>query len=75
MSGIATETKKLIDICKPINPKVKVAATRKTTPGFREFEKRAVEIAGGEPHRFGLYDAVMIKDNHLKLIGSVEKAI
>jgi len=75
MSGIATETKKLVEICKSINPKVTVAATRKTTPGFRKFEKRAVEIGGGEPHRFGLYDAVMIKDNHIKLIGSVEKAI
>ncbi len=75
MSGIATETKKLVDICKSINPKVTVSATRKTTPGFRKFEKRAVEIGGGEAHRFGLYDAVMIKDNHLKLIGSMEEAI
>ena len=75
MSGIATETKKLVDICKSINPKVIVAATRKTTPGFRKFEKKAVEIGGGELHRFGLFDAVLIKDNHIKLIGSVEKAI
>ncbi len=75
MSGIATETKKFVEICKSINPKVTVAATRKTTPGFRKFEKRAVEIGGGESHRFGLYDAVMIKDNHIKLIGSVEEAI
>ena len=75
MSGIATETKKLVEICKSINPKVTIAATRKTTPGFRKFEKRAIEIGGGEPHRFGLYDAVMIKDNHIKLIGSVEEAI
>ena len=75
MSGIATETKKLVDICKSINPKVSVAATRKTTPGFRRFEKRAVEIGGGEPHRYGLFDAVIIKDNHIKLIGSVEGAI
>ena len=75
MSGIATDTKKLVDICKSINPNATVAATRKTTPGFRKFEKRAVEIGGGEPHRFGLYDAVMIKDNHIKLVGSVEEAI
>ena len=75
MSGIATETKKLVDICKSINPKVSVAATRKTTPGFRKFEKKAVEIGGGEPHRYGLFDAVIIKDNHIKLIGSVEGAI
>jgi nicotinate-nucleotide pyrophosphorylase (carboxylating) len=75
MSGIATETKKLVDICKSINPKVSVAATRKTTPGFRKYEKKAIVIGGGESHRFGLYDAVMIKDNHIKIIGSVEKAI
>ncbi len=75
MSGIATETKKLVELCKSKNPKIKIAATRKTTPGFRKFEKKAVEIGGGEPHRFGLFDAVMIKDNHIKVIGSVGKAI
>ena len=75
MSGIATETRRLVDICRSINPNVSVAATRKTTPGFRKYEKKAVIIGGGESHRFGLYDAVMIKDNHIKLIGSVEKAI
>jgi nicotinate-nucleotide pyrophosphorylase (carboxylating) len=75
MSGIATETKGLIDICRPINPAIKVAATRKTTPGFRKYEKKAVRIGGGEPHRLGLYDAVMIKDNHIKLVGSVDEAI
>ncbi|UCD12871.1 MAG: carboxylating nicotinate-nucleotide diphosphorylase [Thermoplasmatales archaeon] len=75
MSGIATETKKLVDVCKKINPNVTIAATRKTTPGFRKYEKKAVVIGGGESHRFGLYDAVMIKDNHLKVIGSVEEAI
>jgi len=75
MSGIATETKKLVIKCRVINPNVTIAATRKTTPGFRRFEKKAVMIGGGESHRFGLFDAVMIKDNHLKLIGSVEDAI
>ena len=75
MSGIATQTKKLVDVCKSINPSVTIAATRKTTPGFRTFEKKAVVIGGGEPHRYGLYDVLMIKDNHLKIIGSVEKAI
>jgi nicotinate-nucleotide pyrophosphorylase (carboxylating) len=75
MSGIASETKKLVDQCKKINPKVTVAATRKTTPGFRLFEKKAVILGGGEPHRYGLYDAVLIKDNHLKLVGSVDEAI
>lgn len=75
MSGIATETKKLVDLCKPINPNLTIAATRKTTPGFRKYEKKAVLIGGGETHRFGLFDAVLIKDNHLKIIGSVEDAI
>jgi len=75
MSGIATETKKLVEICRQYDTKATIAATRKTTPGFRKYEKKAVEIGGGEPHRFGLYDAVMIKDNHIKLIGSVEEAI
>ncbi len=75
MSGVATETKKLVDKCKSINPKVKIAATRKTTPGFRKYEKKAVVIGGGEAHRMGLYDAVIIKDNHVKALGSIKKAI
>lgn len=75
MSGIATETSKVVQKCKKINPKVTIAATRKTTPGFRLYEKKAVILGGGEPHRYGLYDAVLIKDNHLQIIGSVEEAI
>lgn len=75
MSGIATETRKLVEICSKVNPKVKVAATRKTTPGFRKFEKKAVEIGGGDPHRFGLYDVVLIKDNHIAGVGSINEAI
>lgn len=72
MSGIATHTSKVADICKPYN--VKVMATRKTTPGFRFYEKKAVEIGGGLPHRQGLYDGVLIKDNHLTHL-SVREAI
>jgi len=75
MSGIASETKKLVDKCRKINPRVTIAATRKTTPGFRKYEKKAVMLGGGESHRYGLYDAVMIKDNHIKCVGSVEEAI
>lgn len=75
MSGIATETRHLVDRCSKINPAVKVAATRKTTPGFRLFEKKAVKLAGGDPHRFGLSDAFLIKDNHLRLIPSIEEAV
>ncbi len=75
MSGIATETKKLVMRGRKINPKVTIAATLKTTPGFRVFEKKAVILGGGEPHRYGLYDAVLIKDNHLQLSKSIEEAI
>ena len=71
MSGIASETKYLVDKCKKINPKVSIAATRKTTPGFRKYEKKAVKIAGGDPHRFGLFDAVLVKDNHIKNKNSI----
>jgi nicotinate-nucleotide pyrophosphorylase (carboxylating) len=75
MSGIASETRLLVDRCRKINPRVTIAATRKTTPGFRSYEKKAVILGGGEPHRYGLYDWVLIKDNHLKLVGSVENAL
>ena len=75
MSGIATATNELVKLCRKINPEIKIAATRKTTPGFRYYEKRAVVIGGGEAHRYQLSDAVMIKDNHLKIIGSLEKAM
>ncbi len=75
MSGIATKTKKFVNKVKKINPSITIAATRKTTPGFRKYEKKAVLIGGGEPHRMGLYDAVMIKDNHIKIVGSVDVAI
>jgi len=75
MSGIATLTDSLVRECRKVNPRVKVAATRKTTPGFREFEKRAVALGGGWPHRMGLYDAILIKDNHIKVAGGVKKAL
>ncbi len=75
MSGIATTTRSLVEQCKTVNPKITIAATRKTTPGFRKYEKKAVQLGGGEPHRFGLYDAILIKDNHLKIIGSISEAL
>jgi len=75
MSGIATLANSLVEECRRINPKVKVSATRKTTPGFRAFEKKAVLIGGGNPHRMGLYDAVLIKNNHIRLVGGIEKAL
>ncbi len=73
MSGIATKTAHLQTLCK--GTKTKVIDTRKTTPGFRFFEKWAVVIGGGANHRFGLYDMVLIKDNHIDFCGSIEGAI
>ncbi len=73
MSGIATKTRKIADLLKDY--KTKIVDTRKTTPGFRFFEKYAVRIGGGINHRIGLFDAVLIKDNHVKDAGSVKNAI
>jgi len=75
MSGIATATREMVEIAKKANPFIKVAATRKTTPGFRLFEKMAVKIGGGETHRFSLGDCVMIKDNHIAVAGGLREAI
>ncbi len=68
MSGIATQTKKLADIVSSINNTCRVAATRKTCPGFQVLDKKAVKIGGGDPHRMNLSDGILIKDNHLVLI-------
>ena len=73
MSGIATKTNYLQSLCK--GTKTKVIDTRKTTPGFRFFEKWAVVIGGGSNHRFGLYDMIMIKDNHIDFAGGIIEAI
>lgn len=75
MSGIATLTRELQDKVAAVNPSCRVAATRKTTPGFRRFEKRAVEAGGGDPHRFGLHDAFLVKDNHLLAVPDVAEAV
>ena len=58
-----------------MNPKIKVACTRKTTPGFRFFEKRAVVIGEGDPHRYALDDMVLIKNNHITAAGGVREAV
>lgn len=71
LSGIATLTRKFVDAAHPVI----VLDTRKTTPGLRVFEKYAVRCGGGSNHRFGLYDAVMIKDNHIKSAGSISQAV
>ncbi len=75
MSGIATATRQVTDRMENINRSVRVAATRKTTPGFRKFEKKAVILGGGDPHRFKLDDMMLIKDNHLRVVGSIGEAI
>lgn len=72
MSGIATLTAKFVKTAD--NPKVRIAATRKTTPGLRALEKRAVLNGGGHTHRQSLSDAIMVKDNHIALAGGIEKA-
>ena len=72
MSGIATETKRLADAA---GKKVKVLATRKTAPGLRHFDKKAVVAGGGGAHRMRLDDMVLIKDNHLVLAGSAQECI
>jgi nicotinate-nucleotide pyrophosphorylase (carboxylating) len=73
MSGIATKTREIVDLLKGTN--TKVLDTRKTTPGLRYLEKWAVRIGGGVNHRFGLYDMILIKDNHVDYSGGIRQAI
>lgn len=73
MSAIATKTKSFVDCLK--GTKTKILDTRKTTPGIRALEKWAVKIAGGENHRFGLYDMIMLKDNHIDYAGGINQAL
>lgn len=73
LSGISTQTHRIVQITSPYG--VKVLDTRKTTPGLRQLEKYAVKLGGGYNHRMGLYDGVMIKDNHKKAAGSIKKAL
>ena len=73
LSGIATATAALVDAVR--GTKAKIVCTRKTTPGLRALEKYAVRCGGGRNHRFGLYDAVMIKDNHIAAAGGIPEAL
>jgi nicotinate-nucleotide pyrophosphorylase (carboxylating) len=76
MSGVATATVDLVSIAnRESRGKVRIACTRKTLPGLRYFEKRAVKLGGGDMHRLRLDDAVLIKDNHLELAGSVGECV
>ena len=74
LCGIATNTSSCVDVVRRYSDRTKIACTRKTTPGLRKYEKMAVIAGGGDPHRFNLTDSIMIKDNHVKMMG-VEAAI
>ncbi|HEY5889227.1 MAG TPA: carboxylating nicotinate-nucleotide diphosphorylase [Acidimicrobiia bacterium] len=73
MSGVATQTSQLVDAVE--GTKARIADTRKTMPGMRALDKYAVRMGGGMNHRFGLHDAVLIKDNHIAAVGSITRAI
>jgi len=75
MSGIATATRRLTEKLRKANLAVKVAATRKTAPGLLYFDKKAVVVGGGDPHRLRLDDMILLKDNHVAIAGSVENAV
>lgn len=73
LSGIATRTNHMVDLIR--YEKAEIVDTRKTTPGLRYLEKYAVSVGGARNHRFGLYDGAMIKDNHIKVAGGIQKAV
>ncbi|MDF9409245.1 carboxylating nicotinate-nucleotide diphosphorylase [Pelotomaculum isophthalicicum JI] len=73
LSGIATKTAHLVKLV--AGTRSRIIDTRKTTPGLRMLEKYAVRVGGGHNHRFGLYDAVLIKDNHIKIAGGITNAV
>ena len=73
LSGIATSTSMMVKLISETN--TKILCTRKTTPGLRNIEKYAVKVGGGINHRIGLYDAILIKDNHIAISGSISNAL
>jgi nicotinate-nucleotide pyrophosphorylase (carboxylating) len=75
MSGIATATRRLAEKLRKAKSTAKIAATRKTAPGLGYFDKKAVFIGGGDPHRLRLDDMILVKDNHIAIAGSVEDAV
>jgi len=75
MSGIATTTRNLMDKIRKARLKTKVACTRKVAPGLLYFDKKAVLIGGGDTHRLHLDDMILVKDNHIAVVGSLEKAV
>jgi len=75
MSGVATATREMLERAQKGNPDVVIAATRKTMPLLSYFDKRAIRMGGGDPHRFRLDDCVVVKDNHIRLVGSIDAAV
>ena len=75
MSGIATQTNKIIRKVRAAGYKTIIACTRKTAPGLEYFDKKAVWLGGGDPHRLHLDDMILIKDNHIAIIGDIKEAI
>jgi nicotinate-nucleotide pyrophosphorylase (carboxylating) len=75
MSGISTITAKLIGEVREVNKDIIIAGTRKTTPGLQFLEKQAIRVGGGDTHRYRLDDCILIKDNHVALVGSVKTAV
>ena len=75
MSGIATDTKKFVDIVKTVSKDIKVMGTRKTAPGLRYFDKKSIKLGGGHSHRNTLDELILIKDNHLAVSTSIQNAI
>jgi len=75
MSGIATATRRLTEKLRKAKSTAKIAATRKTAPGLGYFDKKAVLVGGGDPHRLRLDDMILVKDNHIAIAGSVESAV
>jgi nicotinate-nucleotide pyrophosphorylase (carboxylating) len=75
MSGIATNTRAFVTLVQQSDPEVKIAGTRKTAPGLRYFDKKAITVGGGYSHRMRLDDMVLIKDNHLEVAESIERTI
>jgi nicotinate-nucleotide pyrophosphorylase (carboxylating) len=75
MSGIATATRTAVEKAESKNPEIRVAATRKTVPGLRLFDKKAVALGGGDTHRLRLDDCVLVKNNHISIVGSVSEAV
>ena len=75
MSGVATITNRIVKKVHDVNPKIRVAGTRKTAPALQKYDKLAISIGGGDTHRNALDDMVLIKDNHIAVVGSVKEAL